>query len=61
MEVVRADFLEYIKGIAKPIYLRTQYNSWYDHMLDLTSENIRDSFFEIEKGLSSAGVPPLNS
>lgn len=61
MEVVRADFLEYIKGIAKPIYLRTQYNSWYDHMLDITSENIRDSFFEIEKGLSSAGVPPLNS
>ena len=61
MEVVRADFLEYIKGIEKPIYLRTQYNSWYDNMLDITSENIRDSFFEIEKGLSSAGVTPLNS
>ena len=60
-EVIRADFLEYIKDISRPIYLRTQYNSWYDHMLDINKDNIRDSFFEIEKGLTSNRVPPLHS
>ena len=60
-EVLRADFLEYIKDISRPIYLRTQYNSWYDHMLDISQENIRDSFFEIEKGLTQNRVAPLHS
>lgn len=61
MEVIRADFLEYISSIAQPLYLRTQYNSWYDHMMDITDENIKSSFFEIEKGLTQYGVPPVNS
>lgn len=60
-EIVQADFLEYIRAISRPIYLRTQYNSWFDHMLDITKDNIRDSFFEIDKGLSGNGVPPLHA
>lgn len=61
MEVIRADFLEYITSISQPLYLRTQYNSWFDHMLEIDDKKIRDSFFEIEKGLTQFGVPPVNS
>lgn len=61
MEVIRADFLEYITSISQPLYLRTQYNSWFDHMLEIDDKKIRDSFFEIEKGLTQYGVPPVNS
>lgn len=60
-EVIRADFLKYIETISQKTYLRTQYNSWYDHMLDISEENITASFYEIEKGLTQHGVPPLAS
>lgn len=60
-EVIRADFLDYIRDISQPIYLRTQYNSWFDHMLNINKDNIRDSFFEIEKGLTETRVAPLHS
>lgn len=60
-DVIRADFLEYIKTISQPLYVRTQYNSWYDHMLEITAENIEGSFFEIEKGLTQYGVKPVDS
>lgn len=61
MEVIRADFLEYIRTIAQPLYLRTQYNSWFDHMLEIDDEKIKGSFLEIEKGLTQHGVPPVHS
>lgn len=61
MEVIRADFLEYIRDISRPTYLRTQYNSWFDYALDIDKDNIRESFFEIEKGLTQNGVPPMDS
>lgn len=60
-EVIRADFLEYIRDISRPTYLRTQYNSWFDYALDIDKDNIRDSFFAVEKGLTQNGVPPLHS
>lgn len=60
-ETVRADFLKYIETISQKTYLRTQYNSWYDYMLDISEEKIIKSFCEIEKGLTSHGVPPLDS
>lgn len=60
-ETVRTDFLKYIETISQRTYLRTQYNSWYDHMLDISEENITKSFYEIEKGLTSNGVAPLNA
>ncbi len=60
-ETVRADFLKYIERISQKTYLRTQYNSWYDHMLDISAENITSSFYEIEKGLTQNAVKPLDS
>ena len=61
MEVIRADFLDYIRDISVPVYLRTQYNSWFDHMLNIDKDNIQNSFFEIEKGMTQNGVPPVRS
>ena len=61
LPVIRADFLSYIADIARPVSLRVQYNSWFDHMLDIDRDNIRHSFMEIEKGLTQNGVPPVDS
>ena len=36
---------EYVEGIAQPSYFRKQYNSWYDHMTDITEEGILKKFF----------------
>lgn len=60
-DVIRADFLEYIKTVSQKTYLRTQYNSWYDHMLNITQENITGSFYQIEKGLTQNFVKPLDA
>ncbi len=59
--VVRADFLAYIRDISRKIKPRFQYNSWYDHMHDITNENIMESFRNIEDNLSKTNVPPLDS
>ncbi len=59
--VIREDFLTYIREISQKIKPRFQYNSWYDHMHDITDENITKSFMEIEKGLTNTLVPPLDS
>lgn len=59
--VIREDFLTYIRDISRKVQPRFQYNSWYDHMHDITDENITKSFMEIEKGLSQTLVPPLDS
>lgn len=61
MEVIKSDFFDYIRDISLPFKFRVQYNSWYDHMMDINSENIFGSFFEIEKGLTQHGVPPVDS
>lgn len=60
-EDVQKAFFEYIKDISKPVYLRRQYNSWYDNMLNITKENINSSFLEIEKQMTKTGEPPLDS
>ncbi len=60
-DVIRADFLSYIDTVSQKTYLRTQYNSWYDYMLDITAENIEKSFYNIEKGLTQSGVKPLDA
>lgn len=61
LKQVQKSFFRYIKRISKPIKLRRQYNSWYDHMLGITKENVTDSFLEIEKGMTSVGEPALDS
>ncbi len=58
---VQKAFYGYIRTISKPCYLRRQYNSWYDNMLNITRENITASFLEIEKGLTGYGEPAMDS
>lgn len=60
VDVQRA-FFDYIDDIAVKTDFRLQYNSWYDHMLNIDADNIEKSFFEVEKQLSSHGVPPLDA
>ena len=61
MNVIRTDFFSYIESIAKPIKPRLQYNSWYDWMLWVDDEKINNSFKEIERGLTTHGVRPIDS
>lgn len=58
---VRREFLKYIRSISRKNQPRFQYNSWYDHMLDITEDNIMKSFIEIEDGISKALIPPIDS
>ena len=59
--VYQADFYEYIETIATETNFRQQFNSWYDNMKDITAENIKSSFYEVEKGFTQYGVNPLDS
>ncbi len=61
LRVIREDFLTYIRDISRKVKPRFQYNSWYDHMHDITNENISESFKQIENNLSKTMVPPLDS
>lgn len=58
---VQKAFFDYIDDIAVPNKFRLQYNSWYDHMLNIDADNIEKSFYEIESKLSSNGVPPIDA
>lgn len=58
---VREAFFNYIRTISTPAPYRVQYNSWYDHMLDIDSDTAEKSFYEIEKGLTSHGIAPLDA
>lgn len=58
---VQKAFFDYIDSIAVPTDFRLQYNSWYDHMLNIDADNIEKSFFEIEKHFSSNGIPPIDA
>lgn len=57
---LRTALFEYIETISKPIKLRSQYNSWYDHMLNITADNIQGSFLEIEKAMTGVGSKVLD-
>ncbi|HFI0564362.1 TPA: discoidin domain-containing protein [Streptococcus suis] len=59
--VVQQDFYDYLAKIGQDTYFRKQYNSWFDHMKDITAENIQSSFNEIERGFTEGGVSPLHS
>ena len=59
--VVQSDFYEYIETIAVETNFRQQYNSWFDHMKDISAQNIKQSFYEVEKGFTQHGVNPLDS
>lgn len=61
MTDVQDAFYNYVESFAAPTKYRLQYNSWYDHMLNINADNIEKSFYEIEKGLSSNGVEPIDA
>ncbi|MCM1486608.1 MAG: hypothetical protein NC122_10440, partial [Faecalibacterium sp.] len=60
MPRLKAAFFDYIRTISKPCKFNVQYNSWYDHMLNISGEKIEHSFLEIEKNLTRAGTKPLD-
>lgn len=57
---LKAAFFDYIRAISKPNELNIQYNSWYDHMLNISAENIEHSFLEVDKGMTHAGTKALD-
>ena len=61
MNVIQADFFNYINQISKPSDFRIQYNSWFDNMMRINDENIIESFKAVDKHLNETGVRPLES
>ncbi|HEL1619560.1 TPA: discoidin domain-containing protein [Streptococcus suis] len=59
--VLQQDFYDYIAKIGTKTYFRKQYNSWYDLMKNITAENIKSSFNEIDRGFTNGGISPLDS
>lgn len=55
-DACRVAFFDYMRTFARPEVFRLQFNSWYDNMLDITSENIAESFRAVAKGLKEHGV-----
>ena len=61
MNVVQADFFNYINQISKPSDFRIQYNSWFDNMMFIDDQNIIESFLAVDKHLNETGVRPIES
>lgn len=57
---MRRAFFEYIESFARPSRFRIQFNSWYDNMLDITPERIKNSFTEVYEGFKKAGLRSLD-
>lgn len=57
---LRSSFFEYISTIAQPSKFRVQYNSWYDNMLDITTDKIKSSFTEVAENFKKQGFRPLD-
>lgn len=60
-EIVKSDFLSYIKTVSLPDEFTVQYSTGFDLKNDISEKSTVKSFFEIEKGLSQNGVKPLSS
>ena len=60
-ESVRAAFFAYIAKIARPSRPRVQYNTWFDHMLDIDEETILRDIADLDKARNNAGCEPLDS
>lgn len=54
-------FFEYIESISLAAPVRFLYNTWYDRMMNIDANNIQKAFYNVEKQLSSHGVPPLDN
>lgn len=53
---IRKGFFKYIQSISYGLKLRKQYNSWYDHMININNKNIIESFKKINEGFSKYGI-----
>ena len=53
---IQSAFFAYLDTVKLPAKFRKQYNSWYDHMLDINEANIIESFREISKGFNDYGI-----
>lgn len=60
MTAHKTSFFEYVATFARPKRFRIQYNSWYDNMLDITHENIEQSFRAIYQGFKSHGLRDID-
>lgn len=58
---IQQSFFDYINTISLPSQFRIQFNSWYDNMKNINTNNIKQSFMGIEKGLSSYGIRPIDA
>lgn len=58
---VQKAFFEYIDFISLPSDLRFQYNSWYDGMLKIDEDKVRNAFSQISKGLAFYNAPKLDA
>lgn len=61
MAGVQKAFFDYIEFISVKSTLRFQYNSWYDHMLNIDKDNIYTSFKEVKKELDAHCAPALDA
>ncbi len=57
---LKSALFKYIDTIAVKTPFRTQYNTWYDRMLDINSDFVQKAFYEMENNLSSHGIPPID-
>lgn len=57
---MRKAFFDYIDSIARPAKFRIQYNSWYDNMLDIDPERIKNSFTAIYEQFKKVGMRDLD-
>lgn len=59
-EAHRTSFFEYVDTFARPKRFRIQFNSWYDNMLDITHENIEESFIAIHDNFKAHGLRDID-
>lgn len=59
-DMVKSSFFKYISRTSRNPRFRLQFNSWYDHMLDIDSEKIEKEFRAVHDGLTKNGLRPLD-
>ena len=57
---MRRAFFGYVRTFSRPSVFRLQFNSWYDNMLDITPQKIKDSFTQVYEGFKKAGLRNLD-
>ncbi|MEG1963304.1 MAG: hypothetical protein RR123_00350 [Clostridia bacterium] len=57
----RKCFFDYIYSFSRPVKFRIQFNSWYDNMLDIDENNIKNSFLQVAEGFKNAGYRNLDT